>query len=103
MRETSAHILLLIQPTNSYLAHDELRTVTDDVWDDLVWGSAAAAKRTSPPHRRLFFYFGQKDGWVADRTRDDLMRVKGWREDEDWKPRMEIAETGVPHDFVLRK
>ncbi|KAI9722087.1 MAG: hypothetical protein M1828_004901 [Chrysothrix sp. TS-e1954] len=85
-----------------YLGRDEMRTVTTDRWDDLVWGSAASAEQTNPPHPKLFFYFGQNDHWVADRTRDELMSTRGWREDEDWRPRMELAEAGVDHAFILR-
>jgi len=43
---------------------------------------------------------------VADHTRDALIAARGHRspvqsssQPEDWKPAMEFAEKGIPHDF----
>lgn len=116
------------------MAADELLTITSDKWDSRIWGSAPSSslstsdptiqnqeqererdeeqqERNHPP--KLFFYFGQNDHWVADRTRDDLIAARGRREpelgkagergvNEDWKPRMEVDTLGVPHGFCVR-
>jgi len=45
---------------------------------------------------------GEKDHWVADHTRDDLMRMRGRGESDDgWKPWMEIDKLEVPHGFCI--
>ena len=85
------------------MARDELRLITADKWDSEIWG-AAHASPTGIPRPKLFFYFGEKDHWIADETRDQLIaaRAFGGKGDEGWKPRMEIDRGGVPHGFVIR-
>ena len=77
------------------MARDELRQITTDKWDSEIWGATHA-------HSRLIFYFGAEDHWVAQRTRDDLIAVRG-RQDEGevWKPVMEIDESRIPHGFCI--
>ena len=84
-----------------YLAKNELDVITTDMWDDEIWGVEkikGKGKRT-----KMFFYFGENDHWVADKTRDDLIVArasKGVAGDED-KPVMEIDKQGVGHDFCI--
>lgn len=90
---------------------DEMRDITADKWDEDIWGAAeavtakrdAASKDSAAPE--LFFYFGQKDHWVADRTRDDLIAARAFREGADGpgRPRMEIDTGDVPHGFCIRE
>lgn len=90
------------------MAADEMRSITQDRWDERVWGasnscSSAASGSASP---KLFFLFGRNDHWVADSTRDDLIAARAYREGEEdgrWKPKMEVDETGLPHGFCIRK
>ena len=93
------------------MARDEMVTIRSDVWDTEVWG---AAHQSPSPHPRpkLRFLFGQNDHWVADETRDDLIRARAFGEDYDgsgikkiehWKPRMEVDEEGWPHGFCISK
>ena len=95
------------------MARDEMVTIRSDVWDTEIWG---AAHQSPSPHPRpkLRFLFGQNDHWVADETRDDLIRARAFGEDHDgsggngikktehWKPRMEVDE-GWPHGFCISK
>lgn len=89
-----------------YLARDEMRTITEDKWDEDIWGvehaSPEGKKRKIP---RLVFYFGKDDHWVADHTRDALIaaRAIGEGEAQTSKPIMMIDEMGVDHGFCIRK
>ena len=57
----------------------------------------------------LRFLFARKDHWVADETRDELIRARGrgaggGARGEEWKPVMEIdAEEGWVHGFCIRQ
>lgn len=98
------------------MARDEMFQIDTDIWDEDVWGAAAEAPKSAHPHPRpiLRFLFAQKDHWVADETRDALIRTRGryssGREveetggmGENWKPAMEIDEReGWPHGFCIR-
>ncbi|OJD31567.1 mfs transporter [Diplodia corticola] len=102
-----------------HLAADELLSITADRWDDEVWGSSSASSSAAaattgpspavgavPPRTKLFFLFGKDDHWVADETRDELMRERGRTraqrgEAERWRPVMEVDETGIPHGFCI--
>ncbi|KAF1812036.1 hypothetical protein P152DRAFT_42715 [Eremomyces bilateralis CBS 781.70] len=86
-----------------HLGLDEVKQITTDKWDAEIWGAA----HPSPVGRRpkLFFYFGENDHWVADRTRDDLIRIRGRGKhggEEEWRPKMEVDGKGIPHAFSIR-
>jgi pimeloyl-ACP methyl ester carboxylesterase len=76
-----------------HMAADEMRTITSDRWSDDVWGVAKAHE----PITRLFFYFGRNDHWVAERTRDEIVALRG----RDGGPTMVVCEEGLPHAFCL--
>ncbi|GME53672.1 MFS transporter [Neofusicoccum parvum] len=85
-----------------HMARDELETITADAWDAEIWG-AADPSPVGVPRPKLFFLFGQNDHWVADETRDDLIKARGRGrfDGEKWKPLMEVDEAGIPHGFCL--
>ncbi|KIW09403.1 uncharacterized protein PV09_00297 [Verruconis gallopava] len=84
-----------------YMGADEMRQISSDKWDEEIWG-AAHPSRTGIPRPKMFFYFGEKDHWVADRTREDLMKFRGRGNGGDhWKPKMEIDQNGIPHGFCI--
>jgi hypothetical protein len=115
----------ILTPIYSAMARDEMATITSDKWDDEVWG-AAHVSPTGEPRAPLFFLFGKSDHWVADETRDELLRARGRRSrrtggsygdskggdggsaddgnNNAWRPVMEVDETGEwPHAFGIRK
>jgi len=85
-----------------HMGADEMTEITTDKWDSEIWG-AAEPSPTGVSRPKLFFYFGKKDHWVADRTRDDIMRARGrlYAEIDDWKPWMEIDKLDTPHGFCI--
>ena len=84
------------------MAADEMRTITSDKWTDDVWGVAHSRE----PLTRLIFYFGRMDHWVAEKTRDEIVAVRGCKDQEGngrLGPRMFVCEEGLPHAFCLSK
>jgi pimeloyl-ACP methyl ester carboxylesterase len=93
-----------------YMAADEMRTITEDKWDSDIWGVEHDEKEKSNGivvHKKipkLIFYFGQNDHWVADHTRDALIKARGAMDGEDngSKPKMVLDESGIPHGFCIK-
>lgn len=91
------------------MAGDEMRQITTDTWDAEIWG---ATHPSSHQHPRpiLRFLFAKEDHWVANETRDELIKARGrnggrGEEDgaEEWKPVMDVDEKeGWPHGFCIR-
>ncbi|EPS34691.1 hypothetical protein PDE_09655 [Penicillium oxalicum 114-2] len=82
-----------------HMAADEMRTITSDKWTDDVWGVA----HTREPLTELFFYFGRNDHWVAEKTRDEIIAMRGSVDREDGLgPKMIVCEEGLPHAFCLK-
>ncbi|KAJ5322774.1 hypothetical protein N7452_011063 [Penicillium brevicompactum] len=73
-----------------HMAADEMRTITSDKWGDDIWGA-------HEPVAKLFFYFGRNDHWVAEKTRDEIVK-RG----EKGGPTMVVCEEGLPHAFCLK-
>ncbi|KAL4890349.1 hypothetical protein BDV59DRAFT_96975 [Aspergillus ambiguus] len=78
-----------------HMAADEMQTITSDQWSDDVWGMSTV----KDPVSRLFFYFGRNDHWVAERTRDEIIELRG---QASGGPKMIVCEEGLPHAFCLR-
>ena len=104
---------------SSYMAKHEMLQLTDDKWTNELWGAHALHEATSAAiiegtvttvsSPKLYFYWGQNDHWVAQSTRNELIRTRGrtsgGRRDnagEGSKPLMEIDKNGVPHGFCIR-
>lgn len=99
-----------------HMARDEMFQIDTDIWDEDVWGAAASEPQSKHPHPRptLRFLFAKKDHWVADETRDALIRTRGRYSaggvqevevvgEDAWKPVMEVDERGEwPHGFCIR-
>ena len=86
------------------MARDEMNEITADRWNTDIWGDATPSSSESP-RSKLAFYFGKDDHWVASHMRDELIAARGWRDevDDDRRPRMEVDQEGVPHDFCISK
>lgn len=100
------------------MARDEMQQMTDDKWTEEIWGAAHASSHEHP-RPILRFLYAKEDHWIADETRDALVKERGvlvgkrgdgdGEEDslleggEEWKPRMEIDEVeGWPHGFCIK-
>lgn len=79
------------------MAADEMQEITADKWSDDIWGMSSTAKQ---PLSKLVFYFGRNDHWVAERTRDEIIAMRGKTKGGH---RMMVCEDGVPHAFCIRK
>lgn len=81
------------------LGRDEMREITADRWSSDIWGSEKTGGA------RLVFYFARADAWVADATRDEIVRMRAAGKGEDWKPRMVVGaragESELPHEFCI--
>lgn len=83
-----------------HMAKQEMATITADTWDAEIWG-AAHSSTSLIPRPRLFFLFGKEDHWVANETRDELIRMRAG--EEGWRPKMEIDTVeGWPHGFSIK-
>ncbi|KAL3419461.1 esterase/lipase domain-containing protein [Phlyctema vagabunda] len=85
-----------------HLAKYEIEQITEDKWDEDIWGvehTDDAAKSQIP---KLIFYFGENDHWVANHTRDELIAARGQDFSQGSKPLMLIDQDGVDHGFCIR-
>ncbi|KAL4938358.1 hypothetical protein BDV06DRAFT_57661 [Aspergillus oleicola] len=102
-----------------HMATDEMRVISRDKWDDEVWGISAPAHSEQDKQQQttnnlaMYFYFGRNDHWVAERTREDIIALRGspkaksGSESGDGnenvtRPKMFVCEESVPHAFCLR-
>ncbi|KAF1966509.1 hypothetical protein BU23DRAFT_544378 [Bimuria novae-zelandiae CBS 107.79] len=86
-----------------HMARDEMREMAADTWDEEIWG---ALSPSTHPHPRpiLRFLFAEKDHWIADETRDELIKARGGIDGEDHKPVMEIdQQEGWVHAFCIQQ
>ncbi|EEH37271.2 hypothetical protein PAAG_07827 [Paracoccidioides lutzii Pb01] len=93
-----------------HMSADEMRDITSDKWSDEIWGIASSPTKsstsTSTPTNHspdLVLYFAQSDHWVADQTREDIIRARGsMGNGTSNAPRMQVCEDGVVHGFCIR-
>lgn len=87
-----------------HMAKDEMDFITEDKWDEDIWGIEHQDPDSKSRVPKLIFYFGQNDHWVADHTRDALIAARGREEGnmQSSKPIMIIDEGGIPHGFCIR-
>ena len=102
------------------LGKDEMDQITDDRWGKEIWGAATEPGTNSKDtiNSNLVFFWGRHDAWVAKKTRNELIRARGFQEPlslkkrsssslssasvEGWKPTMFIDEGRIPHGFCLK-
>lgn len=77
-----------------------MSTITEDKWDDEIWG--VAAEEEGEEKTKLVFLFGTGDHWVKDETRDALIKARAGR-DGVAGPVMEVDGSGIPHGFCISK
>jgi hypothetical protein len=102
-----------------HLAKDELESITEDKWDEDIWGLEHEDAVNIVEIPKLIFYFGahaslpsryeigfqltdSQDHWVANNTRDTLIAARGKRKDcLSSKPIMLVDENGIGHEFCI--
>ncbi|KAH9822755.1 Lipid-droplet associated hydrolase [Teratosphaeria destructans] len=87
--------------------YEMLEIAADDRWSDELWGARTLESTPAEGGGRtkLYFYWGERDHWVADETRDLLLGTRGRRggEGNEGRPVMEIDGRGIPHGFCVRE
>ncbi len=92
-----------------HLGKDELRTIKEDTWSEDLWEISDSALAEKHDVTKFFFYFGEKDHWVADEFRDAFIRSReehGRREGpkhKQGKTQIMIDQENIPHAFCIRK
>lgn len=96
------------------LGKDEMDQITDDRWGKEVWGAATERGTNSKDtiSSNLYFFWGGRDAWVAQKTRDELIAARGFRESPYLKkrsssslarkPTMIVDEEQIPHGFCIK-
>jgi pimeloyl-ACP methyl ester carboxylesterase len=92
------------------MAADEMKEISEDGWGEEVWGVVEETKKDFEDGGRevneptsLVFYFACQDHWVADRTREAIIRTRGGKE-EAGRPRMIVAEEkDLVHGWCIRQ
>ena len=96
------------------MAKYELLEITSDKWTNELWGHAEqllpAGHNTQPESQtdrpQLFFYWGEKDHWVGNSIRDNLIATRArqvCKGRDEAKPHMQLDRLGIPHAFCIRK
>jgi len=102
------------------MAKHEMLQMTHDRWSDDLWGAGPVPKAASAiltdsnvtRRPKLYFYWARNDHWVANTTRNHLIKTRGRKArnsgsppsspgDEN-KPLMEIDKHGIPHGFCIK-
>ncbi|KAI9841491.1 MAG: hypothetical protein M1837_000652 [Sclerophora amabilis] len=90
-----------------HLAKDEMEQITEDKWDEDIWGGPDDEARrnsnsgTVEGAARLSLYFGENDHWVSNLTRDKFIAARKGKESNSWGPRIVIDQGGLPHGFCI--
>ncbi|KAM7202555.1 lipid droplet-associated hydrolase [Naviculisporaceae sp. PSN 640] len=83
-----------------YLAKDEMGVITGEKWEREMWEARKDSEDEGQEKDRFFFLFGQKDHWVADKTRDAFIEKR--KEHGGGRVKVLVEETGkVPHAFCI--
>ncbi|KAI5854716.1 hypothetical protein BZA05DRAFT_248111 [Tricharina praecox] len=80
------------------LAAEEMEVIDQDRWGEEVWnaggiGGAEAGKGG------MVFVFGQGDWWVAEKTREEILEMRG--NGKGGGARVVLEERGLPHGFCI--
>ena len=88
-----------------YLARDEMRTITEDGWGEEVWvASGNEDGKGGAGRMRLFFLFAKNDHWVADRTRGEILTLRGGEEGRKRGRTVIVDENeGLVHAWCLKQ
>lgn len=95
---------------NRHMAADEMRDIGADKWSDEIWGLSGPSEISNQQTNKLtklIFYFGRDDHWVAEKTRDEIIRAKSPKSDasglNNRGPTMMVCDDGIIHGFCVGK
>ncbi len=90
------------------MGRHELLEMTHDKWSDDVWNGPlpgpASGDNVKIDRPNLYFYWGENDHWIDNRTRDQVIASRARRRNDAGEvegPHMEIDTLGTPHDFCI--
>lgn len=83
-----------------HMGKDEMRTITEEKWSEDLWEIREAGEETGLA-AKFFFYFAEKDHWVANECRDEFIERR--RKHEKGRTEIVIDEEKIPHAFCIRK
>ncbi|TGJ87141.1 hypothetical protein E0Z10_g1575 [Xylaria hypoxylon] len=78
-----------------HLGMDEMRVIGEDKWDDELWDISQSSKSAIP---KFYFFFGQRDHWVAEHYRDAFIRKRSAQTE---RTRLIVDEGDLPHAFCI--
>ncbi|KAK2749821.1 hypothetical protein FQN57_005235 [Myotisia sp. PD_48] len=91
-----------------HLAEDEMRNIGADKWTDEIWGLRGTSEVSNQQSNRLaklIFYFGRDDHWVAEQTREEIIRSRKPKTTPDGLrghgPMMMVCDDGIMHGFCI--
>lgn len=78
------------------LAAEEMAVIDRDTWGEEVWNAGTlAGKGKGKGKGGMVFVFGRGDRWVADATREEIVRMRRGG------AKMVVDERGLPHEFCI--
>ena len=89
-----------------HLGKDELGTITEEKWAEEMW--EAADEVNDDEVDKFYFYFGEKDHWVADESRDEFIAARQAKKKDsggrkESRTRIVVDENKIPHAFCIRE
>ena len=91
-----------------HMGKDEMGTITEERWGEEMWeieeleeGNEGEEGEKGLGRTKFFFYFAEKDHWVADECRDEFIEKRARH--EKGRTRVVVDEAGIPHAFCIRK
>ncbi|KAK4467184.1 lipid droplet-associated hydrolase [Cladorrhinum samala] len=85
-----------------HMGKDEMATITDEKWSEDMWEIQDAEDEREGdggPDAKFYFYFAQKDHWVADECRDEFIEKR--KRHEKGSTRVVVDEGNTPHAFCI--
>ena len=88
-----------------YLARDEMRIITEDGWGEEVWAASGSEDGKGCAGRmKMFSLFAKNDHWVADRTREEILKLRGGEEGRKRGRTVIVDENeGLVHAWCLKQ
>lgn len=92
------------------MAADEIHEIGADKWSDEIWGltnPSEISNQQTNKLTKLVFYFGRNDHWVAEKTREEIIRARSPKvenlETAGQGPTMMVCDDGIIHGFCVGK